>query len=687
MELRTQGAMKMNRFQRNLQTNQMKLGIKNSRDKKNPEAYLDIKEREYWNRLPEQEKQQILLRAEDEKRCQAGFGTSFSQKEAPAPYPYRLLEKQQRNRQRKIQETGSVPARKKTGYRKQEVLGGEPTWYSQTKQEPEKKNNPRNVAVFETFQKMEQRSLEKSRKFSQEKGTGYVSDVQGSRKEPEKLRSPEAFLSPHLSSEKSGNDTKTHTFSKAAAADTKKTEQVRQAAVHTGQAAEGAREAAATAASGGTSMAVDVAKKAAGIVKNNFRAAMYKEEEQRKVSCEAIVSEEGQAVAKISENKIQRAVTAMVAMVTVVIQSMFAVLLPGLVILGVLLSVVTGILSFIFGGASTSGYAQANVSEACERYRPLVEQYAAQYGMEDYVELILAVMMQESGGLLPDVMQAAEGAFNTKYPHVPNGIPDPEYSIECGVQELKYALDKAGCTGPTDLEKIKLALQGYNYGSGYIDWAMSHYGGYSEANAAEFSDMMAAKMGWSAYGDKKYVEHVLRYYHVVSGGFAETPEGGMRIPLYDQKDYANVAYGGGSIASSGCGPTSFAMVASYLLDREITPVDAIWCGNAYYVPGAGTSWSYFQGAADHFGIRLVGTTTDPNTVMQALSEGKPVISSQRPGLFTSGGHFIVLRGITADGKILVNDPNDSPSKNYVNRQFDMMREIHATSACYWIFDR
>ena len=62
-----------------------------------------------------------------------------------------------------------------------------------------------------------------------------------------------------------------------------------------------------------------------------------------------------------------------------------------------------------------------------------------------------------------------------------------------------------------------------------------------------------------------------------------------------------------------------------------------------------------------------------------------VISSQRAGLFTSGGHFIVLRGVTAGGKVLVNDPNDSSSKNYINREFDMMTEVHATANAYWIF--
>ena len=344
----------------------------------------------------------------------------------------------------------------------------------------------------------------------------------------------------------------------------------------------------------------------------------------------------------------------------------------------------------LFLGGTNDGIATANVSDAVLRYRRDVERIAGRYGMGQYVELILAVMMQESGGLVPDVMQAAEGAFNTKYPHAPNGITDPIYSIECGIQELKYALQKAGCTGPTDLDRIKLALQGYNYGSGYIDWAIARDGGYTKENAIAYSDMMCARPNWhySIYGDKEYVDHVLRYYTITSASGGSYPANGMQIPHYLQTDYGNVPYGGGSIASSGCGPTSFAMIASYLTGTQITPIDAVaWCGNSYYMPGVGTYWSYFQAAASHFGCGTVIQTGDPNAVLRALSEGHPVISSQRAGLFTSGGHFIVLRGVTASGKVLVNDPNDSTSKNYINREFDMMSEIHSTANAYWIFDK
>ena len=154
------------------------------------------------------------------------------------------------------------------------------------------------------------------------------------------------------------------------------------------------------------------------------------------------------------------------------------------------------------------------VSQEVEAYSHTISTYAKQYGISEYVELVKAIMMQESGGRGNDPMQCSESGYNTRFPREPNGITDPEYSIEVGVQTLAEVLNMAQVQSPIDLDAISLALQGYNYGSGYISWALSNYGGYSELNAIEYSDMMAEQYGWAGYGDKSYVAHVLQYYPV-----------------------------------------------------------------------------------------------------------------------------------------------------------------------------
>jgi len=175
------------------------------------------------------------------------------------------------------------------------------------------------------------------------------------------------------------------------------------------------------------------------------------------------------------------------------------------------LIMLAGIAVALFGsGEGRSTYVP--VSAEVEAYTPIIQIYANQYGIPEYTELIKAVMMQESGGQGSDPMQCSECGFNTRYPHCPGGITDPEYSIDVGIQNLADCLRLSGVESPIDLDGISLALQGYNYGSGYISWALANYGGYSELNAIEFSNMMASQYGWAGYGDKAYVSHVLRYY-------------------------------------------------------------------------------------------------------------------------------------------------------------------------------
>ena len=189
------------------------------------------------------------------------------------------------------------------------------------------------------------------------------------------------------------------------------------------------------------------------------------------------------------------------------------------------------------------------------------------------------------------------------------------------------------------------------------------------------------------------VESKLDVWEAIFGDFGSLTSAGTTSSdggtVYYQGDY-DYPYGDDTIAGSGCGPTSFAMIASDYLGRKITPIDAVsWCGNSYYVAGVGTSWSYFSAAASHFSLPCtVIQTSSIDTVIQELQNGNLAISSQAPGLFTSSAHFIVLSSVDSSGGIRVRDPNGSNAvgKGYENRTFTTS-EIDSTAKSYWIFKR
>ena len=182
---------------------------------------------------------------------------------------------------------------------------------------------------------------------------------------------------------------------------------------------------------------------------------------------------------------------------------------------GAFLLVFILIVGIIAGAAfSSSSESSESLSEEVLAYTSVIQQYASQYGIPEYVSAIQAIMMQESGGRGTDPMQCSESPYNTRFSHSPGSITDPDYSIEVGVQTFADCISQAGCSSPQDMDKLKLAWQGYNYGNGYIGWALQR-GGYTETNALQFSQQQAASHGWSSYGDPQYVPHVMRYY---SGG-------------------------------------------------------------------------------------------------------------------------------------------------------------------------
>lgn len=155
--------------------------------------------------------------------------------------------------------------------------------------------------------------------------------------------------------------------------------------------------------------------------------------------------------------------------------------------------------------------------------------------------------------------------------------------------------------------------------------------------------------------------------------FIESPNR-MTVPLYYQyaSSWGKVSYGDATISQNGCAPTSIAMVLSYLKKSEIYPNDiTAYTGNRYYVNGVGSSWDIFSACAQHWGVTCNYIGTSGQRILQELSQGHPVILSMGPGTFTKGGHLIVLTGVSEDGKIYVNDPNDNAKKNHYGQEFSL----------------
>ena len=131
------------------------------------------------------------------------------------------------------------------------------------------------------------------------------------------------------------------------------------------------------------------------------------------------------------------------------------------------------------------------------------------------------------------------------------------------------------------------------------------------------------------------------------------------MPWYDQNDYPSVPYGSGTVANNGSGITALAMVATYMTGHEYTP-DMLA--------------EYFGGEARNNIVRLEnGSRTlklswsrakNWRAVYAALQEGKvAIVLIDGPCAFTESQHFVVLKGVTNDGKVLVNDPD---GENYAN---------------------
>ncbi len=138
--------------------------------------------------------------------------------------------------------------------------------------------------------------------------------------------------------------------------------------------------------------------------------------------------------------------------------------------------------------------------------------------------------------------------------------------------------------------------------------------------------------------------------------------GTIPIVYFNQgsETWADQPYGTDDIGRYGCGPTAMAMVVGSMTEADTDPLQmaqlAVSLG--HWAKRGGSYLSVVEGLASASGLTAVSLRDrTPDALMDALTGSNLLVALMGPGHFTKGGHFIVLRGVTLSGKILVADPN------------------------------
>lgn len=157
------------------------------------------------------------------------------------------------------------------------------------------------------------------------------------------------------------------------------------------------------------------------------------------------------------------------------------------------------------------------------------------------------------------------------------------------------------------------------------------------------------------------------------------------IPLFIQWDkrWGYRDYGGGFFATKTCGPTCMSMVYCGLTGKtDMDPYTmSQWSyKHGYYQDGVGTRWVFLENMPKRLGLEEVDIKADADTLKTYLKEGWVCIANVKKGDFTKTGHYIVIKGLSKDGKLLINDPNspkNSKKKWAVKRVVKQIRLLAA----------
>ena len=169
-----------------------------------------------------------------------------------------------------------------------------------------------------------------------------------------------------------------------------------------------------------------------------------------------------------------------------------------------------------------------------------------------------------------------------------------------------------------------------------------------DEKAQEDDELKLEEEGFELQGDISYDGDRAKTWDVEVGDYKGLTYYSQLDSRWKNKPYTVTGNSSQTTGSSGCGPTVAAMIVSSIRG-EITPDEMadLFLKYGYRSPNNGTYWSAYRAIADEFNIGYE-ETANFNKALELLKNNYYIVVSCGNGLFTTGGHYIVLVGIEGD---------------------------------------
>ena len=179
---------------------------------------------------------------------------------------------------------------------------------------------------------------------------------------------------------------------------------------------------------------------------------------------------------------------------------------------------------------------------------------------------------------------------------------------------------------------------------------------------ASTKDTKKAKASDSTKKDKtETIDTTVKTINCTGNGEASAFIDGFAIYNQNDPQWNDKIYSGSTtIGEAGCGPSAMAMIITALTGSKVTPIDTAEYAakNGIFVEGHGSSHAIASTLSDHWGLSATGIKADVAAINEVLRSNGLILAVANGGApYTTGGHFIVIRGVTEDGKWMVGDSN------------------------------